>query len=75
MKVHRLHRFAEMRHALAQFALNAPAFLLAHLVQAIKRFADPRHYRRFKSSIVRLLAGFERARNSQNRIEVRFGGQ
>ena len=74
VKLHRLDGFAQMDHALAQFMLNASAFLLAHLIQAIEHLARSRHHRRLDRIIVRILGRIERARNAQDDVEIGFCG-
>ena len=58
----------------AQFLLDAAAFLLPHLIQAIEHFADPGHHRRFERSILGIAGGIERAGNAQDHVEIGFGG-
>ncbi len=74
MSLYNFNRFAQVYHALAEFALNAAAFLLAHLIQTIEHFARAGHYRRLKRSILRVACRIEGTRNAQNRVEVGLGG-
>ena len=70
MLLHGLARFRQMDHAIAQFADDAAAFFLAHLIQAIEGLADFCHDRRFNLAVGSFVGGVERAGNAQNGIEV-----
>ncbi len=74
MKLHGLYGFAQVGHALAQFLLNAAAFLLPHLIQAIERFARSGHHGGCKRSVLRISGRIERAGDSQDGVEIRLGG-
>src|SRR5206468_3220933 len=53
-----------------KLARNAPAFLFAHLVQAIEGFADLAHHSRFDRLIVDVGGGVERSRYPQNGVQI-----
>ena len=59
-----------MRHALPQFADDAAAFFLPHLIQPFQSLAYPGHDDRLNLSVGSVGSGIERTGDSQNRIEV-----
>src|SRR5580704_1138930 len=64
----------QVRHALAQFAFDAAAFLFAHFIQAIEYLANSCHHRRLEHSIFKSGSGVERTWNAENYVEIRLGG-
>ena len=64
-----------MSHTLAQFALDALAFLVPHLVEPLQRFADLGHHSNLDFPVGSVVGGIERTRNAQNCVEIGLGGQ
>jgi hypothetical protein len=69
-----LHRLQQVSHALAQFALNASAFFLAHLVETIESFVHPGQHCRFKIFTIRRAGGgIQRTGYPQDGVEIGLG--
>ncbi len=62
-------------HALAQFALNAPALLLTHVIQLGQRLFDLRKNGGFQFTFRGARGRIHGARHAQNDVEVGLGGQ
>ena len=71
--LHSLDRFAQMRHTLAKFLLDAAPFLLPHFVESTEHFADSGQHRGLQRAYIRIAGGIECSGNAQNRIEIGLG--
>ena len=70
--LHDVDRFAKLRHALPEFALDAAALLFAHLIQSIQHLSNRCQDRGLQRSADSVAGRIERAGNAQDRIEIRF---
>ena len=73
VELHGCDGFAQVDHALAKLALDASAFLLAHLIQAVEHLASPSHHRRLERSLFRVARRIKRAGNAQDDVEIGLG--
>src|SRR5579859_98690 len=75
MLVDALPCFGEMSHALAKFAGNAAAFLLAHLIEALENLADLRQNRGLNFCLDVFVGGIESAWDAEDCVEVGLDGE
>ena len=75
MLLHALSRLREMDHALAQFALNAAAFLFTHLVEAIQCLVHLGHYCSLNVFVGADAGRVERAGYAQDRVQIRLAAR
>src|SRR5689334_2479687 len=73
MLVDALPCLGEMSHALAKFAGNAAAFLLAHLIEALENLADLRQNRGLNFCLDVFVGRIECARDAQDGVKVWLG--
>src|ERR1051326_3909080 len=75
MLVDALPCLGEMTHALAKFAGNAAAFLLAHLIEALENLADLRQNRGLNFCLDVFVGRIESAGDAEDGVQVGLGGE